>query len=196
MIHTIRALFDHNRKRIVTMLMNLFENADAWQEFRHNKPNMTSGVNIVRRRVLLGEALMFGVKRAGELVPYYANDIIYGCMRVLRAENTKNRPVQSHITGWDMQKMTITKDSLGPVTRGNSAALSPKIIEAGLPDTVIEAQAVDSILLRQSALSLMAEVVATAGFGSSRYLDEVIQLASDVLAVEHSNYNAAVAMRR
>jgi hypothetical protein len=204
-VHTLRTLLDMNHKHGIAILMKLFESSDAWAKYCEFTP--TSKVNIVRRRVLLGESLMFGVRRAGEMVPHYASEIIYGCLRVIRAENVKSRPVIGHVESWNVQKMSITEhveeepsDAASRASServgGNAAANANANASAKDADADAAASQVDSILLRQSAISLMAEVVATAGYGSSRYLEEVVQLASDVLAVEHSSANAAIAMRR
>lgn len=200
-IHTLRTLLDLNRKHIISALMRLFESEDAWKKYAHKEITMNPTTeNILRRRVLLGESLMFGIKRAGELVPYYASDIISGCLSVIRTENTKMRPVDTNVVNWDMKKMTLAEEipveaneDLSAESKRSSKKSSKK---KSKPDSSAEARNVDSVLLRQSALSLMAEVVASAGYGSSRYLEDIIRLASDVIAVEHSSANASVAMRR
>ena len=134
---------------------------------------------------------MFGIKRAGEMVATLADDIIYGCIRILQAENIKSKPVESNFEHWNIHKMSI-QETIKPsdVTADTMGSAHSRA------DLATEASQVDSVLLRQSALSLMAEVVASAGYGSSRYIEEVIRLASDVLAVEHTATNAAIAMRR
>ena len=199
-IHTLRTLLDLNRTHIISTLMKLFESEDAWKKYAHKEiMTVISTENILRRRVLLGESLMFGIKRVGELVPYYASDIIRGCLSVIRNENRKMRPVDTEVLNWDMKKMAITEGTPSEAKDGqtvDSKHSSKKSKMKSEPNSSVEAGKVDSVLLRQSALSLMAEVVATAGYGASRYLEEIIRLAADVLAVEHSSANAAIAMRR
>lgn len=190
-VHTLRAMFDHSSGYLIVHLMQLFENSDSWAKYDHSTRQSTVVVNITRKRVLLAESIMFGVIRAGATIPLYAGEIINGCMRVIRAENSISRPVVLHISKWDMQKMTLREEQQQDDTTSLSLRRVKKQTDAGQ-----EAEHVDSILLRQSALSLMAEVVSIAGYGSSRYLNEVIQLAVDVLSVEHSSANAAISMRR
>ena len=180
-IHTLRVLLEKTHKYTIPKFMSLFESSDMW-----NTPSEAgihfSKKNIIRRRILLGEVLVFGVRRAGDLISLYANDILRGCMHVLRFENKLSPPVSDHVESWNTKKMSISHS--GSATNSSSIELD------------LEAERVDHILLRQSALSLVAEVVSVAGYGSSRYMEEITRLSSDVLKVEHSSSNAAISMRR
>ena len=187
-IHTIRTLLQLRSKTLLTLLMSLFASNETWAKYDMIGLNYQTS-NLTRRRVLLAESLMFGIRRLGDLVPFYADEILAGCLRVIRAENRLFLPVKTHVSNWDMNKMILKEDCVAP-SNSSSVCANPN---AKVADDALQ---VDSILLRQSAISLIAEVVARSGYGSSRYIEDIIQLAADVLTVEHSSHNMAIAMRR
>lgn len=190
-IHAIRSLIEMNRKVMFTRILVLYRASDAWTEkhFRIRIRDGSSGDvittrNITRRRAFLGEALSFGVRKLGDIMGAYGPEVISTCISVAkRARHEGASQVASDsraVSTWNINNMHISETSDG----------SSKI------DVELAASVADRALLRQSAVSLIADTVATAGFGSLSNLDEVVQFASDILEVEYSNEKLSVAMRR
>jgi hypothetical protein len=181
-IHTIKNILDVDRKYFLHKLLVLYENEASFIDYDVNVGAVDGfSLNYLRKRILVGEVIQFGIRRAGNAAAYYADDIINSCFHVVRADKTV-LPSNREITGWNLRSMTIQSDSLENANKNESIEDRSKTA--------------DFVLLRQSAVSILAEVVAMEGYAASRHLVEILMLSNDILKVEYSSTNVSVAMRR
>jgi hypothetical protein len=190
-VHALKTLMDLRPKYVMVRLINFFRNSEEWNSFKEVRGScselITRPINVIRCRALLAEAITFGIKRSGRSIAQFGGDIVGTCIHVssggtergkrseLLASSNLWRPESVHILSTDSKHEENEKDE---------------------SQTVRIATAIDSAMLQQSAVSLLAEFIATAGFGSSRHIATVLQFATDILNVEHKNTTSAITMRR
>ena len=158
-----------------------------------------------RHRALIGEALGTLLRRAGDAAPPLVPNLLAVCVRVARTRLSKEE--ENSLEGFaDLRTMTLIR----PITDGNStsanevanptSSLNSKKEEE--ESTVKEEQqlqqqvataaaavAGDSVFLRQSALSLLADAVVCSGWGASKYLIDIVDIATGVLAMEGKKFS-------
>jgi hypothetical protein len=194
-VHALKDLLDIDAKTVFSKLFNLFENSTAWEvEFSVSlcKRLSRKAQNITRSRTLLGEALIFGVRKSGKGAIIYADILVPICIRVCRGDADRKafQTIIDSSYSWRAEKVNILSvDSPQPNLLSSSDITSDE-------ENILIALAADAALLRQSAVSLLAEFISIVGFGSSKYLYDTLQLAADVVKVEHTSSTVAVTMRR
>lgn len=195
-VHALKRLLDISTKAVFAKLFKLFENSMAWSaelsiSLCKRLPHKYR--NITRSRTLLGEALIFGVRRSGNGAVVYADMLVPICIRVCRGDADRKmfQSIIDSSNSWSADKVNILSvDSTQP-TLGDSSFIS-----TDEDNNLLVALAADAALLRQSAVSLLAEFISIVGFGSSKYLYDVLQLAADIIKVEHKSNTVAITMRR
>jgi Required for nuclear transport of RNA pol II C-terminus 1 len=159
-----------------------------------------------RHRALLGEALGTLLRRAGDAAPPLVPHLVAVCVRVARTPLSKEE--ESSLEGFaDLRTMTLIR----PITDANStssnevtdptSSLNKKKEEqeSAVKEeqrqqqqqaaTAAAAVAGDSVFLRQSALSLLADAVVCSGWGASKYLIDIVDVATGVLAMEGKKFS-------
>ncbi len=219
-IQTLVRLVDINRKLILPDLINLFHrNKDSvGEDIVTDTPNETkSNVHLTeiytktkikkeivakqstsniyinsneilsnRSRALLGEVLVWSLRRAGDLLPIYVPQVVAVCIRIIR-----HRP-----------KLNVVEDGGVTIDVLNKMKIS---IEGNISDTEHETNAdnidaaimsADSVFLRQSAMSLLAEAMGLAGWSASKHIVDVLDIAINSLRIEIQSTQESISMRR
>lgn len=161
-----------------------------------------------RHRALVGEALGTLLRRAGDAAPPLVPHLVAVCVRVARTRLSKEE--ENSLEGFaDLRTMTLIR----PITDGNSTSTNEvtdptsslnskkKEQESVVKEekqqqqqqqqaaTAAAAVAGDSVFLRQSALSLLADAVVCSGWGASKYLIDIVDIAAGVLAMEGKKFS-------
>jgi hypothetical protein len=126
-----------------------------------------------KQRALVGEALSCILRRAGDAAPPLVPALVAACIRVVRVRPTveDERSSQGLV---DLSTMKICKDS---EEERDSVGDRKR-------DVTTAAFVGDNALLRQSAMSLLAEAVVCAGWSASKYFMDIIDIATGVLSME------------
>lgn len=158
-----------------------------------------------RHRALIGEALGVLLRRAGDAAPPLVPSLVAVCVRVARTRLSKEE--EASLEGFaDLRSMilirpvkddkivtqTAVKDNNGtkPASNINDKKDEGEVVENVQEQqqhqaaTATAATAGDSVFLRQSALSLLADAVVCSGWGASKYLVDIVDIATGVLAME------------
>ena len=140
-----------------------------------------------RLRALVGEALASVLRRAGDAAPPLVPSLVAACITVVRARASDEAVglVEDHVNLRTMiVKRPAQTDSSAEQTHQSDehtqAALAVDL-------TVAAAAAADIALLRQSAMSLLAESAVCAGWTASKYLLDILDIAVGVLTLEGMN---------
>ena len=143
-----------------------------------------------RVRALVGEALACVLRRAGDAAPPLVPSLVVACIRVVRDRATDEAAslVQDYanLRTMIMTKNTHTESSQEEVPYSSETAVTA----VNLTEAV--AKAADIALLRQSAMSLLAESVVCAGWTASKYLLDILDIAVGVLALEGRNHSTQI----
>jgi Required for nuclear transport of RNA pol II C-terminus 1 len=135
-----------------------------------------------RHRSLVGEALATVLRRAGDAAPSLVPLLVPSCIHVARVRPSAedSRLVESLV---DLRAMTMARsaDDAAPevVPVPSSTCAKAPVNEASSA-----ALAGDRALLRQSAMSLLAEAVVCAGWSASKFLIDILDIAAGVLSME------------
>ena len=158
-----------------------------------------------RHRALIGEALGIILRRAGDAAPPLVPSLVAVCVRVARTRLSKEE--EESLEGFADLRTTIlirpvkddktitptaVKDDNGsrPASNMNDKKEEGEGVENAQEEqrhqaaTAAAATAGDSVFLRQSALSLLADAVVCSGWGASKYLVDIVDIATGVLAME------------
>ena len=156
----------------------------------------------LRHRSLLGEALSTVLKRAGDAAPPFVPALVSACIRIVRvrASTEEESSVEDYVNLKTMILSTTSgkekvKDSLAirkerePVAEKNKEKEKEKEEEKeqekeGKSELEAAAHNADTVLLRQSALSLLADAVVSAKWIASKYLTDILDIATHVLTLE------------
>lgn len=158
-----------------------------------------------RHRALIGEALGTLLRRAGDAASPLVPHLVAVCVRVARTRLSEEE--EKSLEGFaDLRTMTLIR----PITDGNSTSTNEvtdptsslnnneKEEESAVKEekqhqqqaaTAAAAVAGDSVFLRQSALSLLADAVVCSGWGASKYLIDIVDIATGVLALEGKKFS-------
>lgn len=147
----------------------------------------------IRFRCAVGEALTKVLRRAGDAAPHYAPMVFAASLfvfRQFRANVIDERLLSERAV--DLQKMRIAQTSSSSLETTSSAK--------GAQDDANQLQraaaVADEVLLRQCALSAMAECVGTAGWSCYKFTGDILDIAHGVLTMELSHTQAARSARR
>lgn len=181
-LHVIKALAVlalHNRQKMSGLLMDGFASGTITVE--------STVVTVdIRQRALIGDVLSLIIRRTGHVLTAEGSTYVIGCLAVLRSVAAPSAAANVAIDEkFDLSRVKfLDKDNtLDELKEGNEDTL----------DAVLTAE---SVLLRQSALSLLAEAMAHSGYDAERHLMEVIDVARSVLLVEYRQNQSNAAMRR
>jgi hypothetical protein len=219
-IKAISTVADISRKLVLTYLLSAFVEGTPSADYLIRDigaapPALSAQIKeeeplSLKSRSLVGEAISFILRRAGEAAPPLVPPVVNGCLKLIR-----QRQSQAEI-GFvnelvDMRKMTLRADLLqetgtfeGESDLGQVPDSRTDLGATVDEETPIEGHAVleaaaslcDAALLRQSAMSLLAEAVVAAGLTADRYLTDVLDAAVGVLTFERLRSEVASAMRR
>lgn len=136
-----------------------------------------------RHRSLVGEALATVMRRAGDAAPSLVPLLVPSCIRVARMRPSAEDSVlvESLV---NLRAMTMAKSADDMMSGDDSESEGRVRGKAPAVDTLSAALAGDRALLRQSAMSLLAEAVVCAGWSASNYLIDILDIAAGVLSME------------
>ena len=141
-----------------------------------NSPETT-----LRERVLLVETLVLTTRRTGPSAASFATLLVHACIKLIRF-----RP------GAGEEK--VLTDSNIDLLRHRSVNVE---LDAARSEKVEDGfYTADSVILRQSAVSLLAEITVAAGFTSFPFLFEVIDVAVGILSTESLYFQVTIYARR
>ena len=145
----------------------------------------SAGYHSPRLRALVGEALACILKRAGDCAPPLVPSLVAACITVVR-ERASDKAVgliEDHV---NLRTMIVKKITQADPISEQTSQSDKHTQAAGLAVdlTVAAAVAADIALLRQSAMSLLADSVVCAGWTASKYLLDIIDVAVGVLSLE------------
>lgn len=129
-----------------------------------------------RERSLLGEVLVQLIQREPDLIPDYASLIIYRCIRMARKKVHCQKSQNVQIDILRGMKVLTTNDNAEDIASTISCA--------------------DEVLLRQSAISVLAAAVSSSGWHSRCYLHDCIDVAIGILQLESASDYEAITSRR
>ena len=154
--------------------------------FLHKIINILSDTSIerpVRQRVLITEILVLVTRRAGPSAAGFSRLIFNTCMKLIRF-----RPgaIEEHLLNIDKVDLLKLRSTLQEQADSSNTS----------NDQHLGYHAADLIILRQSAISLLAEISVSAGFTSFEYLFEVIDVACGILTMEAQHSQVTIYARR
>jgi hypothetical protein len=203
----IRALANHQPGAVFTALLQSFATADS------AAPTVVTVVHATlpqARRAMVGEALaqlLVKARAVKETRPAHYQKVVQMlpalvavCLKLSRQRPT-SAAVMAIQDSVDLSRMRITgsvpdssEPSPDPVPAGPAVVTEHR--QPADANIAVAAAAADQDILRQSAVALLAEAVTTAGEGSYRYLDDVLDIAVGVLSMETEYTQSARAARR
>ncbi len=213
-IHAVAALASHDRVTVVAGLLNVFS-----PSLSTNVPNKAENIGSYRHRAVVAEALSVIIRRAGVLAAPLITSvpIVPACISVVKQLRPSTATVQhvadinanlssnrmsattSATTIDAISNVTVEANAKGiPVeTAVNDKQTMQAAIDNAIPSIEMSSSIlVDSLILRQSALSLLAECVTCSGWGAHRYIHDVIDIAIGILHHELSYTEASRLSRR
>ena len=181
-LSAISALADTSRKTVFTaLLLGFSEDGDV--PVRVDGAGTTVGPFSMRNRALLAEALAVVLRRAGAAAPPFIPGLVAACVKVARTRpSTADAALVDSAIDLRTNRVTCRQDG----------EESPTDVDAAVA-------VADCAILRQSALSLLAEAVVLAGWSAnapSTRLIDVVDIATGVLSMETASSQAATSCRR
>jgi Required for nuclear transport of RNA pol II C-terminus 1 len=141
-----------------------------------------------RHRSLVGEALAAVLRRAGDAAPSLVPLLVPSCIRVARARpSAEDSQLVESLVNLRTMTMARSADDATPEDEGETKGSTRD--EAPVGCALLAALAGDRALLRQSAMSLLAEAVVCAGWSASKYLVDILDIAAGVLSLEGSAHS-------
>lgn len=181
-LSAISALGDIARKAVFSALLSGFAEGGT---VPLGADGGTIGPFTARNRALLAEALAVVLRRAGAAAPPLIPGLVAACVKVART-----RP--------SLADAALVDSAID--LRTNRVTMAGGLEGVEPPADVDAAVAVaDRAILRQSALSLLAEAVVVAGWSAnapSTRLIDVVDIATGVLSMETAPSQAATSCRR
>ena len=181
-LHVIKALAvlaHHNRQNVSGLLMDGFTNGSVTLE--------STNISLdIRQRSLIGDALSLIIRRTGHVLTTEGSNYVVGCLAVIRSVAPPSATADAIIDEkFDLSRVKfLDKDNM-----------ADELME-GNEDTMHAIISAENLLLRQSAVSLLAEAIAHSGYDAERHLMEVVDVARSVLLVEYRQNQTNAAMRR
>jgi hypothetical protein len=174
-LRAIAALGDVSRKQVFSALLTAFSDDEAGARYRS----------------LVGEALAHVLRRAGAAAPPLVPALVGACVVLARTRPSTEDAARLDDGAVNLSTMHVAPAVLDDDDDDDGGGAAVK--------TEAAAAAADRAVLRQSALSLLAEAAVSAGWAASalstRLLD-VLDVATGVLAMETAASQAATASRR
>lgn len=206
-LQVIRALANHQPCAVFTALLQSFATADSAAPL---VVSVTHATLPQARRAMVGEALaqlLVKARAVKDTRPAHYQKmmqmlpaLVAVCLKLSRQRPT-SAEVMAIQDSVDLSRMRLKSTSAGTFEPSSESVLGDQaaLAERHQPtDAIIAvaAAAADQDILRQSAVALLAEAVTTAGEGSYRYLDDVLDIAVGVLSMETEYTQSARAARR
>ena len=197
-LHVLRAistLADLSRMKVFSALLSAFSGGDD------EGAKGPAFVSSVRYRALLGESLAAIIRRAGPAAVPLVPSLVAACVKMARTRLSREDALLVD-AAVDLNTMRVTTpivDHRGDEINGVESSPSLVAKEVDKVDREAAAGAADRAILRQSALSLLAEAVVCAGWSASAHstrLLDVLDIATGVLSMEKESSQIAVATRR
>lgn len=129
-----------------------------------------------RERSLLGEVIVQLIQQGADLIPDYASLIIYRCIRMARERVNFRKPPNIQIDLLNGMKVSTTNDHAEDLANTISCA--------------------NEVLLRQSAISVLAAAVSSSGWHSRCYLYDCVDISMGILQLESGSDYEAITSRR
>ena len=196
-LHVLRAistLADLSRMKVFSALLSAFVGGDDDEAVKG--PGLVSSVHY---RALLGESLVVIIRRAGPAAVPLVPSLVAACVKMARTRLSREDAllVDAVVDLSTMRVVAapITSDETDEVESSQSQVAE----EVDNVDREAAAGAADRAILRQSALSLLAEAVVCSGWSASAQstrLFDVLDIATGVLSMETESSQIAVATRR
>ena len=200
-LQVLRELAQHHPASVFAALLSSFV---ADETSAHNLISLSFPVLPQSRRAMVGEALVLVLgqaRRANHERPAFHIQIVQqlpvlvnACLKIARQRSSAAgaAAVNQNV---DLSKMRITDET---VTSTQLSAASPQsgMSESEAAALRATAEAADEVILRQSAVSLLAEAVQTAGGAAHRFLHDVLDVAVGVLSMESAYTQSTRAARR
>ena len=112
-----------------------------------------------KARCILSEAIVMILRRAGETAPRYVPDVVAACLPIIKREGDRQRSLRQQVNG-------------EPCSASNADSFNK------------ESTREESVTLRTTAVSLLAESIALAGWSAKAYLRDIIDIAIGILTLE------------
>jgi len=200
-LHVIQVLIrlaDFNRQKIFDALITAFQ----------SEGNGEVNNLLERRRSLISEALSSILRKAGDIAPKFVPYIVSSCIKIIKSRlNEKDdRRIEDLIDLRSMKIKNITNNDdnnnneindenddeedikLKRKNERKNEKNEKKIIKASL--------SADTVLLRQSAVSLLAEAISTSGWSAAKYMIDTLDIAVGILTFETKSTQTNRSIRR
>ena len=180
-LQVLTRLADFNKQKVFNALLFAFQ-TDAGNDSL-SLPE--------RRRSLIGEALSSILRNSGDIAPKFVPFIVVACIKLIKKRlDTKD---ESHIEEMiDLRNMKINR------TNDENVGVDEDLISKRKNEIKIRnaALSADNVLLRQSAVSLLAEAISTAGWSAANYMIDTLDIAVGILTFEMKLTQANRSIRR
>jgi len=186
-LQVLTRLADFDRQKVFNALLSAFQTDTG------NDSSLPE-----RRRSLIGEALSSILRKSGDIAPKFVPFIVVACIKLIKKRlDIKDENRVEEIIDLRNMKINRTNDenieddedlkSIRKNERKNEMN-EIKILDAAL--------SADSVLLRQSAISLLAEAISTAGWSAANYMIDTLDIAVGILTFEMKLTQANRSIRR
>ena len=208
-LQVLRELAQHHPASVFAALLSSFT---ADETLHHNLISLSFPVLPQSRRAMIGEALVLVLgqaRRTKHERPAFHIQIVQqlpalvnACLKIAR-QRSSAAGAETVNQNVDLSKMRITDETVN--NPAQSASTSTQLFAASPQSGMSEseatalratAEAADEVILRQSAVSLLAEAVQTAGGAAHRFLHDVLDVAVGVLSMESAYTQSTRAARR
>ena len=188
-LHALKAisvLASQDKAGVTAVLLSLF----AAEAGHSGADDITRELGVclldMRRRALMGDALSLVVRRHRETIGPLLPSIVAGCIKMLRAVPVPSAEEAARLDeAFDLRTLRTVKEkndkSRGNNDEKNGGNGDEERGGCGIDQTD---PLVEAVLLRQSAMTLLADAVTASGWGASKYLLDVVDIATHVVSVE------------
>jgi len=186
-LQVLTRLADFNRQKVFNALLSAFQ-TDAGNDLSLSE----------RRRSLIGEALSSILRKSGDIAPKFVPFIVVACIKLIkkRLDIKDENQVEDLI---DLRNMKINRthdeniEDDEDLKSKRKNEIKNEMNEMKILNAALSA---DSILLRQSAVSLLAEAISTAGWSAANYMIDTLDIAVGILTFEMKLTQANRSIRR
>lgn len=178
-VHALAFLLSRHGRVLLRTLLDHFAGGQG-----HSVDREVSATLPHRQRALLGEAVCLWLRGGGSAGDRsIVGPLIAVCVRVARGRRDLLVPNSTSTVTVDLQKFRIQEIETQTDIPKDHNKQRPPVPTVTLSVASV-AESADRVLLRQSALSLLAEAVVAAGFGAAPYLADIVDVATGVLVME------------
>lgn len=190
-LQVLTRLADFNRQNVFDALLCAFQS-----DLNGNTEDSTSLPE--RRRSLIGEALSSILRRSGDIAPKFVPFIVVACIKIIkkRLNDKDDNRIEELI---DLRSMKITPVHNNTIENEDDFIAKRKNErknEKNEKKIIKAALSADNVLLRQSAVSLLAEAISTAGWSAANYMLDTLDIAVGILTFETKSTQTNRSIRR